>query len=575
LAVLLLNAGNARAAERLNVEIRGVEGDAYKNVIAALALPRGIIKDGVVDRLWLERFRAQAETKTLSALEPFGYYHARVIARIDTPETGIFILRVEVQPGPPVLVEKCDVTIRGAGAQERSLVRAVRDFPLRQGSVLRHDRYESAKSDMHSKAHAIGYLDAAFESHEIRVNRHALTADITLVLDTGSRYRFGETALIGAAAYPEAYMRRFIAYADGEYFSQIMLNRTQKNFLDSDRFSSVLITPHTQDARKHRVPVDIRLAPKPKRTMKTGVGYGTDTGPRISPRFRDQNVFCKAHEFTTEGVIAQKRQTLIAAYTVPSAAHMNNYTVLRLGFEHEDIKRYESQTVFTEVERVKDLGRTRLGSAYIRCAFEDFTVGRQDRSTWLIYPGLRFSKRGYSDAVRLRSGYFYQIEVRGTHQALGSETGLLQMLFSGSRLFSLGKKHTIMCRTQGGTTLQDDSFKDIPATMRFFAGGDTHIRGYRYKSLGPKDSDGKVIGGKHMLAGSLELERAMGADWAVAAFYDTGNAFNSLNHMKFYGGAGIGVRRYTVVGPIKVDIARQINVRDPSFRLHVTAGYQW
>jgi translocation and assembly module TamA len=575
-ATVILHAADACGAERVKVDVRGVEGDAYNNVIAALVLPRGLVKNGIVDRFWLERFRQRAEKNTLSALEPLGYYQAQVTTRIDSPEDGTWILRVDIQLGPPVLVAACDVTIRGAGDRERSLVRAIRDFPLRKGSVLRHDRYESAKSEMRFNALEIGYLDAAFDAHEIRVNRHACTADITLVLDTGNRYRFGKTELIGADTYPEAYLRRFIAYAEKDYFSQTMLNRTQKNFLDADRFSGVVLTPRKQEAHNYRVPVDISLTPKPTRTMKTGLGYGTDTGARISPRFRNQNAFYKAHEFTTEGVIAQKRKTLIAAYTVPSTAHMNDFTVLRVGFEHEDIKRYESKTFFSEVERVKDLGRRRLGSAYIRFAYEDDTVGRRDLSTWLIYPGVRFSKRGYSDSVRPHSGYFYQLEFRGTNEALGSETSFVQLLGSASRLFSLGsKKYSLLCRAQGGTTLQSDTLKDIPATLRFFAGGDSSVRGYTYKSLGPRDSDGKVAGGKHMLVGSVEIERTIGEDWAVAVFYDAGNAFNSLSHTKFYGGAGIGLRRYTVVGPIKVDIARQTGVSDPSFRLHVTAGFQW
>jgi translocation and assembly module TamA len=35
------------------------------------------------------------------------------------------------------------------------------------------------------------------------------------------------------------------------------------------------------------------------------------------------------------------------------------------------------------------------------------------------------------------------------------------------------------------------------------------------------------------------------------------------------------VRRYTVIGPVKIDIARQVGVADPSYRLHLSVGLGW
>lgn len=51
-----------------------------------------------------------------------------------------------------------------------------------------------------------------------------------------------------------------------------------------------------------------------------------------------------------------------------------------------------------------------------------------------------------------------------------------------------------------------------------------------------------------------------------------GNAFNSLSGFEVFQGVGIGARYYSIVGPIKVDVARQIDVDDPAFRLHISLG---
>jgi translocation and assembly module TamA len=133
----------------------------------------------------------------------------------------------------------------------------------------------------------------------------------------------------------------------------------------------------------------------------------------------------------------------------------------------------------------------------------------------------------------------------------------------------------LLLRTQGGTTLKNEPLSEVPASLRFFACGDQSVRGYGYQTIGPRDASGQVIGGEHLAVGSAEVEVPLGENWGVAAFFDLGSAFNALTDIDWARGAGFGVRRYTMVGPVKVDIARQIGVADPSYRLHVSVGFGW
>jgi len=75
-----------------------------------------------------------------------------------------------------------------------------------------------------------------------------------------------------------------------------------------------------------------------------------------------------------------------------------------------------------------------------------------------------------------------------------------------------------------------------------------------------------------LLFGSVELEKGIGKDWGIAVFYDIGNAFNSWRKIDFAKGTGIGGRYYTSIGPIRLDIARQIGVRKPDYRIHLVVG---
>ncbi len=323
------------------------------------------------------------------------------------------------------------------------------------------------------------------------------------------------------------------------------------------------------------MPVTVGLTPSLPKRLRPGIGYATDTGARFTLRYKDVNAFHLGHEFSADLLIAQLQQSIGAGYIVPSRSNIDSLTAFRVGYDNENIDTYDSQTFFAEVERQRSFGRGKLGSVYLRLLHESYTVGQDSSSSFLVLPGVRYSRRGYGSAVRPERGYFFSLETRGTHQALGSGTGLLQFIGAGNQLFPLPARFSLFARVQTGWTIQNQPLQDIPPSLRFFAGGDKSVRGYAYESLGPRDANGDITGGKNLLVGSVELERAFWKNWGVAVFYDAGNAFNDFGNISFHQGAGLGVRWYTPVGPVKVDLARQVSEPDPAYRLHVSIGFGW
>lgn len=201
-------------------------------------------------------------------------------------------------------------------------------------------------------------------------------------------------------------------------------------------------------------------------------------------------------------------------------------------------------------------------------------VGQQESTAYLLLPGLRFSQRNLDDLIRPTQGYHYALEVRGTHRLVGSDVGFLQCIAEGSGITALPGRFSIQARAKGATSILDDPFSDLPTSLRFFAGGDNSVRGYAYKSLGPRGSSGEVIGGKNLLQGGIELERALFDRWGISLFYDAGNAFDSFADYQIYQGAGIGLHYHTPIGAVNLSLARQLGVTNPSNRIHFTIGFQ-
>jgi translocation and assembly module TamA len=571
---LLLLPRPASAADPVEIVIIGIEDELLENVQAALPLPPGLVKDGAVNLPWLELFQEDIPQKVREALEPFGYYNAKVGTILQKPDENEYRLLVGVFPGTPVRVADVDVRVVGPGANEQALQRIANAFRLSKGDILVHSIYERRKGRLQSKAQELGYLDATFPIHEIKVSLAEASARITLELNTGPQYRFGETVFTGAPQYPQRFLQRYLDYKSGEIFSEKKLGQSQINLSASDRFKGVLLTPEREEAHDSIMPVLAQLTPLPRRRLRPGIGYGTDTGVRGSVRYKDVNLFLLGHELNAEINISQRLQGIAAGYLAPSYRDINSSMGLQVNFQREDTDSYTNSLISLEGTWNRSLLRGQLLTLYVKPQWEDYTVGLQKSSSILVLTGIRFSQRKFDDPIRPRKGYGFNLEARGTHQYMGSDTGLLQLIAEGRTIIPLPWRFALISRVKGGMTLQNEPFKDLPASLRFYAGGDRSVRGYAYQSLGPKDISGEVIGGKHLLTASVELERKLFKDWAVAAFLDAGNAFNSLNHLRLYKGAGLGIRYFTPIGALQLDLARQIGVDNPSYRVHFSVGFE-
>ena len=110
----------------------------------------------------------------------------------------------------------------------------------------------------------------------------------------------------------------------------------------------------------------------------------------------------------------------------------------------------------------------------------------------------------------------------------------------------------------GFGSLFGPELNEIPTTHRFYAGGAGSVRGYAYRSLAPIGPFGQAIGGRSLLDGSVEARIKVTDTIGVVPFLDMGNAFASSypdfkEPIRF--AAGLGLRYYTAIGPIRLDLA--------------------
>jgi translocation and assembly module TamA len=118
---------------------------------------------------------------------------------------------------------------------------------------------------------------------------------------------------------------------------------------------------------------------------------------------------------------------------------------------------------------------------------------------------------------------------------------------------------------------------EVPATRRFYAGGGGSVRGYAYRTLSPLGPLNHLTGGRSLFEASVEARIKITNTIGIVPFFDAGMAFasqfpNFKEKMQY--AAGLGLRYYTPIGPIRVDVAAPLNPRkgDKPVALYISIG---
>ncbi|MBY4677301.1 autotransporter assembly complex protein TamA [Marinobacterium arenosum] len=564
LLLCVLGVGQAVAEPLLRVQVQGLAAPLEQNVRNSLGI---VALDGqpVASESRLRYLHRRAKREIGRALEPFGYYRPAVEARL-TLQEGEWRANYQIDSGPPLPIGSADLQLLGPGADEPAFASLILDANLKPGQTLVHADYERLKQQLQSAALELGYYQAVFQRRQVRVDLAAYQADIALHFASGPRFRVGEIRF-SPTPLNEGLLRRYLQFQPGDPLSNSALLELQGALLDADLFNQVEVRPRWKAAEDLRVPIDVELAMRPRSRYQFGLGYGTDTGARAKAALQRRWVNARGHQFNSQLLISQILTDLSAEYLIPGQRPQFDRYALRTGYRDENSETVDARTLSLGVSRQQQQGEwQRLAS--LDWEQETFSFEQQHEQTQFLLPRLSWSKISTPDRLNVQQGYRISLQLLAASRALLSETDLLQARLSGKWVHGFGERWRLIARGELGASWVDD-FDRVPATLRFFAGGDASVRGYDYQSLGPVSAAGDVIGGQHLLVGSLEADYRLAGAWSVAAFVDQGNAFNDLD-VGLKTGVGFGVRWHSPVGPVRVDLATPLD--EGGLRLHFTLG---
>lgn len=546
--------------------VSGVDGEIERNVRAYVSLA----SEPCDAETWLvrRRFRS-AETEARKALAPFGFYQPTITSTL-TLDESCWHATLTIDPGEAVRLQNVDIVIEGAASDDPGFDELMRPASLVPGADLRHADYDRFKRALQIRAADRGYIEAGFIDSRLDIWPEAGVADIRLHFNSGPRYRVGEIHQEQAFLEP-ALVSGYLDLETGAPFDSKDLARAYRDLSGSGYFDRIDVVPDPDKAANGRIPIRVSLQPGDRIEYTVGAGISTDTGPRLRAGYRNNRANRKGHRFKSDIELSPVIQGIAAEYRIPLTDPRSDWMSYTAALSREDTDTFETDTASLGLRRSKRLGASWIRTLSLDVSYEEFTVGTDSDDSLLVLPALAFDHKYADRDLYPGRGRRLSAELRGTSDALGSNTSFLQAQARARWIHSLGAHSRLLVRGTAGVTAKSD-FDELPPSVRFFAGGDESVRGFDFDSLGPADADGNVIGGSNLLVASIEYEQRLRGNFYGALFVDAGNAFEDFD-VDPEVGAGLGLVWRSPVGPIKLYLGYPLTADDDrNIRVHLRLG---
>ncbi len=555
-----------------------------------------------------------------------GYYKVRIaehqVVTVGDNEVEV-ILRID--EGPPTTVEELEISGLGEVPEpERSQV--LSDLPLKQGDVFDEDAYNTLKTELAERLAENGWAEAQDEG-TVEILVASDTARIRIEVTAGPRFRFGAIFVAGANRVPRSKILDEVVrdIHEGQFYRESALPKARGRLFELGVFSAVTVTRGAPDRRNATMPIVVKVAEAPFRTLRLGAGFGFDPTytelPRVNADWTNRNFFGGLRKLTFANYAA-----LVFIPTIPSVFSKENpgrvdlaakstlqfnqpelfdkrlTLTSALGFERGVDPGYSYNSATGSVGVIWHLSRSllanltynysvfRLQGAAAQAAQNSPQSGAaldacaiNNELCLLAYLEQRLQWDRRNNPVEATSGGLVSLSLQEGSHLLGGAYDYLRVAPEGRLYIPLGR-HVLAMRLAAGMLVTAPGQTSSVIT-RFYAGGSGDQRGFGNRQLSPRYAvvdttrdECKItataptncysalpIGGNALVGGNIEARLRLPASLGLVIFTDAGQVQPTVSELSVVGmqiAAGVGLRYRTVFGPVRLDFAYRVYGED-------------
>ena len=459
------------------------------------------------------------------------------------------------------------------------------EYGIVEGQVAKSERVLEAEKALIAHYQTAGYPLAQVSERHLEADHDSALLDIFLEVKKGPKARFGSPQVTGAQSVEKAFIIRQANIPEGALYAPAALETSAKELRALGVFDSVIVKTGEVVTPDGSIPVMIDVKERKMRTLGAGVTIGNTDGIGVESFWTHRNLFGQAETLRIEGAIARIGQNAVDQFDYNAAILFSKPGLLgpssrfesRLSLDIENPDAFHKRAVSAETGLGYQFSDALSGRAGIHVEYAQVkdSTGRQTSLLTSIPMELNWDNR--DNKLDPTEGFQVLLKAEPT-VSVSDNVNFLKFgaTATGYYAFDDAKRFVLAGKVAAGSIVGADK-SDIPADRRFYAGGGGSIRGYAFQAAGPRDGSNKPSGGRSYALVSVEGRMKVSNKIGLAAFFDTGGAFEATLPGKdgdYYTGIGAGIRYLTPVGPLRLDLAVPLKKIDgePQYGVYLGLG---
>ena len=583
--------------------------------------------------LGLERRARSDRDVALKVLHSFGFYDGRARYRLDRESSPVKVV-FDLIPGMRYTVGTLNITYDPAPVipdafrnrtfttgflwkEEHKLpppsfpsrIRGLEEgMPVSAGTIL------DAVENWPTRFRNYGYPFARVSSSRYFLDKEHRSLNIQAKLEPGPAATMGSVRFSGLESVGEEYLRRLVPWKPGMPWSDRMLERYRTSLLETGLFRSVDLRPLRLDELEYtaressshettasspspdsallppaspsspsdaplELPVAVDLGEMAFRTVGASLRYSTDKGMGVQGSWEHRNFFGNGEKLTIAGTVAEDEQGVKLDFKKPAflRADQNLLAGGYAGRKVTDAYTAREASISAGLERklapfwwgsarggfVQGEIDEGYGTEEYDYAFMEFGIRRDTRNnpmnptrgSRLVLTLTPYEGRYMSEAF---SAFMPRVDFSTYYRPFRSDWLVLAARVAAGGMF--GARST-----------------EIPATLRYYVGGGGSVRGYAYQAIGPRNSRNDPAGGTSFQEVNLEMRCKVTEHIGIVPFLDGGMVYESAQPdwgRDMDWGAGIGLRYFTPVGPLRLDFGVPLDKisGEKNYQIYISLG---
>jgi translocation and assembly module TamA len=534
--------------------------------------------------------RAEDDIEQFQAvLRSFGFYDGRVTFEIDDkpteqssdPPAKPVVLEYLVDTGTPYLLAEAELVIIGPD----NTVQRPMDDEEWKASGLTPGMQAMAAPIIAAEQRAVdifrtkSYPLAKAGKRKVTADTAEKTLSVGYQIITGRKADFGGVTVFGAKTIDPDFIAGYRSWQAGKPFSPDELTATQRELAKSNLFDSAIVRPAESVNDRGEIPIEILVTERKHRTVGGGINYSTADGIGANVFWEHRNLFGAGERLRLYLDGSQLQQGFEANFRKPQFLERRQDLVIEGQGKEFTTDAYEGELVnsFAGIER--RFAEHWSATVGVIAEYSDLTGADSPNENFYL-GGLRGLVRRDSTNNPLdpTTGNRLELAVSPLTSLAGASTQFVSVSLHGAHYHPFDKagRYVLAGRGQLGAVWGEER-PSLPANKRFYSGGGGSIRGYEYQKVGPLDANNDPIGGLSVIEAGMEFRARVTESVGVVPFVEGGNVFEQAqpDHFDMQWAAGLGLRYYTAIGPLRFDFAVPLNKReniDDDFQIYISIG---